>query len=164
MSTKTILSNESKQAIAEANADAEEAINEAAFTAEIEDGTDDFDTTVLAAPLVLPASLAKDSAPKNARNEAQLAIDSVVADVHAKWLEAGEPRVWPDIVSSGSVAGYWVNPASEVRIKKMIKSGADFKRLAVRFGQVAPRAADMPQDGRVFISFTILTRRSRSTS
>ena len=158
------MSAATRQAVAEADAEANAEVYEQAYAAPVDDETDDFDPGTLAAPLVLPASLADNVAPKNARSEAQMAIDSVVADVHAKWAEAGEPRTWPEIVATGSVAGYWVKPVSVERVKKMIKAGADYHKRAVRYGRVAPRTEEMEQDGRVFVSFAILTRRTRASA
>jgi hypothetical protein len=158
------MSAATKQAVAEATAEENAAMDEARYVATYDDGADDFDLFALAAPLTLPSTLAQDSAPKNARNDAQLAIDAVVFNVHEAWKDAGEPRTWPLQVSAGVVAGYWVKPASVDKIKKMAKSGADYHKLAIRYGRVTPRSDDMEQDGRVFVSFTILDRRTRLTA
>ncbi len=156
------LSDEAKQAIAAADAeDAREDLFEQ-YAAEIDDEADDFAPASLSNPFALPVELARKAAPKNARNDAQLAVDAVVRDVHAKWLDAGEPRTWPLIVETGVVAGYWVRPQNEPKIQKMVKSSADLLGLSVRKGTTTPRTDDMPQDGRVFVNFTIVTRNEMS--
>lgn len=156
------LSDEAKQAIASADAEASLEADLAAFGEGVDESVDDFDPASLSTPYALPAELAKDSAPKNARNDGQLAVDGVVRDVHAKWLEAGEPRTWPLIVETGSVAGYWVKPQSEPKIRKMVKSAADMLGVSVRYGRTTPRAEGMEQDGRVFVNFAILTTKPLS--
>lgn len=156
------LSEESRQAIAAAEADANREKVWQNYIAEMDDGTDEFAALFLANPFALPAELAQDSAPKNARSEAQLAVDSVIRDVHAKWLEAGEPRAWPDIVATGTVAGYWVTPKNVDQITKMIKSAIiATPGVSVKWGRTTPRTEDMPQDGRVFVNFTVTTTRKR---
>jgi hypothetical protein len=156
MARTDTLSNESKQALAEAEADANrEADEQRMRETDIEE--DDFSPTSLASPFALPPTLARDSAPKNARSEAQIAVDAVVKDAYSKWLAAGEPRTWPLIVSTGCVAGYWVKPANVDKIQKMVKFAGVLHRVSIRMGRPAPRADDMPQDGRVFVNFAVLT-------
>ncbi len=162
----TNLSDEARQAIAQAEAEANSEDIEADFAAVSE--ADPFSPESLSAPLAMPASLARRTAPtKGGRSEAQLAIDGVVETVHQAWLAAGSPSQWlgeDGMVAAGCVAGYWVLPNQVDKIRKLVKSAGDKANYAIRSGSPAPRTEDMVQDGRVFYSFCATDRRHREPS
>lgn len=163
---ETELSDEARQAIAQAEAEENLEDIEADYAAVSE--ADPFSPESLSAPLAMPASLATRTAPtKGGRSEAQLAIDGVVETVHQAWVNAGRPPQWagPDgMVAAGCVAGYWLAPAQVEKIRKMVKSAGDKANYAIRNGSPAPRTEDMPQDGKVFYAFCATDRRHREAS
>lgn len=156
-----LLSDEARQAIAEAEAEENSASIEQEFAALAD--ADPFSPENLANPLAMPASLAHRSQPtKGGRSEAQLAVDKVVETVHTAWVHAGKPSTWPDQVAAGCVAGYWF-PATQVdALKKMITKAGTLFNYHVKYGTLAVRTDDMPQDGKVFVSYVVIDRRPRT--
>lgn len=164
MAKSQTLSDESKRAISEAEAEENSGAIEAEFAA-VSSADDPFSPENLASPLAMPASLAQRSQPtKGGRSPAQAALDKVVESVHTRWIDAGKPRTWPDLVAAGVVAGYWLEPHAAEKMKKMLTSGGNLLNYRIRYGTYANRSDDMEQDGKVFLSFSVLDRRPRTSS
>jgi hypothetical protein len=104
--------------------------------------------------------------PKNKRSEAQKALDGVVPQIHAAWVEAGKPSAFAKLPT----VSYPVDPERSSNLHGMIRKAADLHGLRARFGQdvtVTPEVAKAlelndAQIGSVLVTFAIMDKSSKN--
>jgi hypothetical protein len=130
----------------------------------------DLELDNLAAPLALPPKLVTATKPLQARSDKQAKLDGIVSASYAKWVKAGKPTTWQEMIDKKLIAGYWVAPDAVDGLKSLLDSSAAFHtqkglaKMRVRYGNPADRDEEMEQDGRVFLPFVALDRGSREAS
>lgn len=121
---------------------------------------------------ILAPELAEQSAPKNARNERQTAMDLTVSQMHEMWVKAGRPNTWAKMVEGKTVKTYFVDPTQAGDLKKLVNSAVSLHDVRVRWGtpfkatDKMVKAYNLPAEylGREVISFAIMDKRPRGTA
>jgi hypothetical protein len=113
------------------------------------------DTRVLLNPGRVSDEVASRVAPQRARDERQVAIDSVVKRVHNDWLEKGQPNKWPAMPK----VRYDLPPQAVEGFKYLVRRAADFHGVAVKWGTPTRN-----QEGLEIVVFAVRDRTRKGAS
>lgn len=112
------------------------------------------DATFLADAHGVTAELASLAAPMRARDERQVAMDKVVATLHAEWLAAGKPERWSQMPKRS----YHVAPQVADTVRMLVRRAASFLGLSAKFGKPV-----RDREGREIVVFAVRDMRVRAT-
>lgn len=108
------------------------------------------DSELLGSPQEVTAQLASMAAPMRARDERQVQVDAIVAQVHQEYVTAGRPTKWAQMPKRA----YHVDPKAADTLRMMVRRAASYHGTAAKFGSDV-----RDKDGRAIVVFAIRDQR-----